>query len=150
MIKSGTPAFAGTYFEIGRVADVFAESGARAALGRGLLTTTTTEADAHEEMQTSLKFAKAYDGAADGRISTIFTPNSLTTVGEAFYRDYISEAHEAGLTIHHRAIETVDGVNLVPDDRGQRPLAYAQDLGLLGENDFFADCVQIDETEIEL
>jgi 5-methylthioadenosine/S-adenosylhomocysteine deaminase len=150
MIKAGTTAFADMYFEMDRVADVVAESGMRALLGYGSITVGRDETAARDEMETGLAFAREYDGAADGRISTAFMPHSLTTVGEQYYREYVETAREAGVPIHLHANETDDEVEPIVVEHGMRPLEYAADLGLLDEDDFLAHCVHVDETEIEL
>jgi len=150
MIKAGTTAFADMYFEMDRVADVVADGGMRALLGYGSITIGREDAAAREEMEAGLAFARKYDGAADGRISTAFMPHSLTTVGEQYYREYVEEARAAGVPIHLHANETEDEVDPIVEDHGMRPLEYAADLGLLEPEDFLAHCVHVDETEIEL
>jgi len=150
MIRSGTTTFADMYFEMDQVADVVDEAGMRALLGYGSITVGRDEAAAREQMREGLAFATEVDGAAGGRISTAFMPHSLTTVGEEYYREFVPEAREAGLPIHFHANETTDEVDPIVEERGERPLAYANDLGLLTDRDFLAHGVHVDETEIDL
>jgi len=150
MLKAGTTAFADMYFEMDRVADVVEEAGMRAVLGYGAITVAKDEEAAHAELEESLAFAREYDGAADGRIATAVMPHSLTTVGEAYYREHVPAAREAGLPIHLHANETADEVAPIVEERGERPLEYADDLGLLDERDFLAHCVHVDESELDL
>ncbi len=150
MLLSGTTAFADMYFMMDRVAEVVAETGIRARLGHGAISVGKDEADAHADFETGLTFAREYDGAADGRISTMLTPHSLTTVDEQYYREYVPEAREAGLPVHVHANETTGEVEPIVEEYGQRPLAYADDLGVLAEDSFLAHCVHVDAKEIDL
>ncbi len=150
MIRSGTTAFGDMYFFMPEVADVVAASGLRARLGHGCITEGKSETEAHEEFETGLAFAREHDGRADGRVRTMFTPHSLTTVDEAFYREYVPAAREAGVPVHLHANETEDEVDPILAAHGQRPLAYADELGVLDDDTFVAHGVHVDEREREL
>jgi len=77
-------------------------------------------------------------------------PHSLTTtVGEEYLHEGVAEAREAGVPIHLHANETEDEVDPIVDERGERPIAYAQDLDALGPDDFFAHGVHLDGSEID-
>ncbi|MDS0260424.1 amidohydrolase [Haloarcula sp. S1CR25-12] len=150
MIRSGTTALSDMYFHVDEIAAAVEESGLRAVLGHTAVTVAKDEAGARADMQASLDTALDLDGAADGRIKTTFQPHSLTTVGEEYLREFVPEAVEAGLPIHLHANETTDEVEPLVDEHGARPLEYADDVGLLGEDTFLAHCVHVDETEIDL
>jgi 5-methylthioadenosine/S-adenosylhomocysteine deaminase len=150
MIRSGTTAFADMYFFMPEVADVVEEAGLRARLGHGSITVGKDEDAAHEDFEHGLEFAQEYNGRADGRITTMFTPHSLTTVDEDFYREYVPEARADGLPIHFHANETVDEVDPIVAEHDERPLEYADGLDLLAENSFIAHGVHVDDREIEL
>jgi 5-methylthioadenosine/S-adenosylhomocysteine deaminase len=150
MIRSGTTAFGDMYFFMPEVADVVAESGLRARLGHGCITVGTSEAAAHEEFEQGLAFAREHDGRADGRVRTMFTPHSLTTVDEAFYREYLPAAREAGLPVHLHANESADEVDPIVEEQGVRPLVYADEMGVLDEHAFLAHGVHVDERERDL
>ena len=150
MIRSGTTAFGDMYFFMDEVAEVAAEAGVRARLGRGCISVGKDEEAAREDFQEGLAFAREYDGYGDGRVRTMFTPHSLTTVGESFYREYVPEAREEGIPIHFHANETRNEVGPVVKEHGQRPLAYADDLDLLADDSFLAHGVHVDEAEIDL
>jgi len=150
MIRSGTTAFADMYFFMDEVADVVAEAGVRARLGHGCITVGKDDEAAHEDFEHGLQFTREYNDTADGRIKTMFTPHSLTTVDERFYREYVPAARKAGIPIHLHANETVSEVEPLVDQYDKRPLEYADDLGLLHSDSFLAHGVHVDETEIEL
>ncbi|WEL20189.1 amidohydrolase [Halorhabdus sp. BNX81] len=150
MIKSGTTTFADMYFFMPEVVGAVEAAGLGAVLGYGSITVGNDDADARQEMADGLAFAREYDGAADGRIRTAFMPHSLTTVGEEYYREFVPQARDAELPIHLHANETDDEVEPILDKHGERPLVYADDLGLLAPEDFLAHGVHLDEREIEL
>ncbi|MFC7133028.1 MULTISPECIES: amidohydrolase [Salinibaculum] len=150
MIRSGTTTFADMYFFMPEVAEVVAETGMRARLGHGCISVGKDDADARGDFREGLDFAREYDGYADGRVTTMFNPHSLTTVFEDHFADYVPEAREAGMTVHFHANETTDEVDPIVDERGRRPLDWADDLGLLADDSFIAHGVHVDESEIEL
>ncbi|WP_436929892.1 amidohydrolase [Halosimplex halobium] len=150
MIKSGTTAFSDMYFHVDRIADAVERAGVRAVLGHTAVTVGKDDEDARADLQRSLDVAREFDGAADGRIATTFQPHSLTTVGEEYLREFVPEARDAGLSIHFHANETTGEVDPIVDEHGVRPLEYADDLGLLGEDTYVAHGVHVDDREIEL
>ena len=149
MLKSGTTALSDMYFHVEEIAEAVDEAGLRAVLGHTAVTVAKDDEGARADMQASLDTARSLDGAADGRIRTTFQPHSLTTVGESYLREFVPEAVEAGLPMHLHANETRDEVTPIVDEHGVRPLEYAEDVGLLGEDTFLAHCVHVDETEME-
>jgi 5-methylthioadenosine/S-adenosylhomocysteine deaminase len=150
MIKSGTTAFGDMYFFMPEVADVVAETGVRARLGHGCISVGKDDETARADFREGLAFAREYQGAADGRIRTMFTPHSLTTVFDEHFAEFVPEAREADLPIHFHANETLDEVAPIVEERGQRPLEWADDLGLLGPESFLAHGVHVDERELAL
>ena len=149
MIRTGTTGFADMYFEEPHVAGVVEASGLRALLGHGFVSVGKDEEDAREDLETSVNFAAQYDGLASGRIATAVMPHSLTTVNEELLREAVERARDADVPIHIHANETKQEVKPIVDERGTRPLEYAEDVGLLADGDFLAHCVHVDEGEIE-
>ena len=150
MIETGTVAFADMYFFMPSVVEAVEAAGVRARLGHGVITVGKDEAQAREDFEAGIEFARAYDGAADGRVSTMVTPHSLTTVGRDYYEAFVPEIRETGFPIHFHANETTDEVEPIVDDYGVRPLAYAAELGLTRAGDFIAHGVHLDREEIEI
>ncbi|MDH5018931.1 amidohydrolase [Halobacterium rubrum] len=150
LIRSGTTAFADMYFHVPEVADAVERAGVRARLGHGVVTVGKDDEQAIEDNEESLEVAREFDGAADGRIRTAYMPHSLTTVGEQYLREFVFQAREAGVPVHFHANETEDEVAPIVDERGVRPMEYAEDVGLLEDGDFLAHGVHTDETEVEL
>jgi 5-methylthioadenosine/S-adenosylhomocysteine deaminase len=150
MIRSGTTAIGDMYFFMPEVADVIEEAGIRARLGHGCITAGKDDEAAHEDFAEAFAFAREFDGAADGRVQTMFTPHSLTTVDPAFFEEYVPEARDAGIPIHFHANETRNEVDTLLDQHDERPLAWADDYDMLAEDSFIAHGVHVDEEEREL
>ena len=150
MLKSGTTAFADMYFHVPQIADVVERAGLRARLGHGVVTVAKEADTAHDDAAESMAVAREFDGAADGRIRTAFMPHSLTTIGEAFLREFVPEAREAGVPVHTHANENREEVTPIVEERGERPLAYAREVGLLEDGDFLAHGVHLDDGEIDI
>ena len=150
MIKSGTTALSDMYFHVDRIADAVERAGVRAVLGHTAVTVGKDDEAARADLQQSIDVATDLDGVADGRIATTFQPHSLTTVGEEFLREFVPKARDAGLPIHFHANETENEVEPIVEEHGVRPLEYADDLGLLGDDTYVAHGVHVVETEIEL
>jgi 5-methylthioadenosine/S-adenosylhomocysteine deaminase len=150
MIRAGTTAFVDMYFEMDAVAEVVADAGLRARIGHGVVTVGSDPEDVRADFEESLAVAEEFDGAADGRLRTAVMPHSLTTVGEEYLREFVPRARELGVPVHYHANETTDEVDPIVDERDERPLEYADDVGLCTGVDFIAHGVHLDEREIEL
>ncbi|WP_331235629.1 amidohydrolase [Natronorarus salvus] len=150
MIRSGTTAFCDMYFHEEAVADAVAKSGLRARLAHGVVTVGKSEEDAWADLEEGIEIADRLDGRADGRITTAIAPHSLTTVGEEYLEAAVESARDLGVPLHFHANETGDEVDPTVEERGMRPLEYADDLGMLGPDDFLAHGVHVDEREVEL
>ncbi len=151
MIKSGTTALADMYFFMDEVVEVVEEAGLRAVLGHGIVTVGKDDEAAQEDVETGVEFAKAYAGSGDGRIHTALMPHSLATVRDTDLREIVSVARDTGLPVHYHANETIaHQVSPVVEEHEMRPLAYADELGILRERDFVAHGVHLSREEIEL
>ncbi|MFB6138576.1 MAG: amidohydrolase [Halobacteriaceae archaeon] len=150
MIRSGTTAFADMYFHVPAIADAVEAGGVRALLGHTAVTVGKDEADAAADVAESLSVAAELDGAADGRVATAVQPHSLTTVDEHHLRDLAAGAAEQDRPLVFHANETTDEVDPVVAERGERPLAYADDAGLLRPGSLIAHCVHLDDAEVAL
>ncbi len=150
MIKSGTTALSDMYFEVAEIAQAVEQAGVRARLGYTAVTVGKDDEASRAEVERSLEIAREFDGAAEGRIQTTFQPHSLTTVDEASLREFVPQAADAGLATHLHANETPDEVGPIVEEHGMRPLAYAEDVGLLAGDTYVAHGVHVDDSEIEL
>jgi len=149
-IKNGITGFADSYFEVSEIAAATEQSGLRANLCHAFITIGKDDEASRADAQEGLDMATEFEGSADGRITTALMPHSLTTVGTEYLEAFVPEAREAGIPLHFHANETENEVDPIVSDHGVRPLEYADDLGMLTDDDFLAHCVHVDETEIDL
>lgn len=149
MIRSGTTTFADMYFFEPTVAAVVERAGLRARLGHGVVSAGKDDEAARADFEEGLSVASELVGLAEGRVTTAVCPHSLTTVDESHLTEYIPRARNLGVPVHFHANETRDEVAPFVE-AGQRPLEYADDLGMLTEGDFLAHGVHLDQTEIDL
>jgi len=149
-IKNGITGFADSYFEVSEIAAATEQSGLRANLCHAFISVGKDDDGARADAQEGLEIAREFDGAADGRITTALMPHSLTTVETEYLEAFIPQARESDIPLHFHANETQNEVDPLVDEHDKRPLEYADDLGMLTEDDFLAHCVHVDETEIDL
>nr|ABQ76070.1 probable chlorohydrolase [uncultured haloarchaeon] len=149
MIRSGTTAFADMYFHVPEVVAAIKNAGVRARVGHGVVTAGKDDEAARNDLNKGLEVAQAYDGAADDRIQTAFMPHSLTTVGEEYLQEAVSEARQDNIPIHYHANETRSEVDPIVDNHNKRPLTYASGLDMLSSSDFLAHGVHLETDEID-
>jgi 5-methylthioadenosine/S-adenosylhomocysteine deaminase len=77
-------------------------------------------------------------------------PHSLTTVEEPYLREAVRKAREANVPLHIHVNETIEEVTPIVEEHGVRPVAYAEDMGLLAEGDWLAHVVHVDDEEIAI
>lgn len=148
MIMSGITTFSDMYFEIPELASVVDRAGIRAVLGHTAISDANDPDTAAAEMQRSIDVATEFNGAADGRITTTVQPHNPATVSHELLTEYVPEARARDLRLHYHANETADEVDRVVDERGARPLVYADEVGMVSEQDLIAHCVHVDDEEI--
>ena len=176
MIRSGTTAFCDMYFHEPEVAAVVERAGLRALLGQGIVTVGKSDEEAAADVERGIRFAREYrDGSENGetgprdaenesenesqgehessrgdRVRTACMPHSLTTVGDDAIDECVAAARDLDVPIHYHANETHAEVEPIVDEHGTRPLEYADERGLLGDRDFLAHGVHLDERETDL
>lgn len=151
MIKTGTTAFADMYFEVDAIADVVEQSGLRARLGYGMVTAGIEEpASIRDELEHGLEVARNLQDRKTDHITAAYMPHALTTVDRDILADMLPAVREAGIPVHFHANESPAFVEPIVDETGERPLAVADRLGLLTEDDWLAHCVHLSDPEIEL
>jgi 5-methylthioadenosine/S-adenosylhomocysteine deaminase len=149
MVRNGVTTFADMYFHVPEVVASVEASGMRALVGYGVVTAGKGGEAAHADLEQSVDVAREFAGAADGRVRTAVMPHALTTVSEEILREAAREAADLGVPLHYHANETESDVAPLLQDHGVRPLAFADDCGLLGDA-FLAHCVHVDESEVDL
>jgi 5-methylthioadenosine/S-adenosylhomocysteine deaminase len=149
-IKNGITGFADSYFEVGEIAAATEQSGLRANLCHAFISVGKDDDGARADAQEGLDIAREFEGSANGRITTALMPHSLTTVETEYLEEFVPQARKAGVPLHFHANETQNEVDPIVETHGVRPLEYADELGMLTDDDFLAHCVHVDDREIDL
>ena len=149
MIKSGTTAFADMYFHMDRTAEAVEESGLRAALCHGM-TELGSPQKADAEIKEAARFARQWNRAAEGRITTMYGPHAPNTCSGPFLRRVSEHARSEGARIHIHILETENERSQLEAEYGPKPLEHLDTLGILGPDVLAAHCIWLTDEEITL
>ncbi|HET7054382.1 MAG TPA: amidohydrolase [Solirubrobacterales bacterium] len=146
MIRTGTACFWDMYWQPEATARAVEDAGLRATIGGPLFDadgrTEETQARVLAEIEALAGRAPAIDAA--------LAPHSIYTAGEELLRWAGETAAERGLAIQIHLSETAKEVEDCLSEHGERPAAYLDRLGLLGERTVLAHGVWLDDAELEL
>lgn len=149
MIRSGTTCFLDMYDYMDAVAEIVEETGIRASLCRGCIGF-GDDVLRKSKLIEATNFAKNWNGAAGGRISTMMSPHSPYTCTPDFISQFISKASELGLPIHTHMSETAREVAQNVEEYGKRPVEHLDSLGFFDLPSLVAHAVHLTDEEIEL
>ncbi len=147
MIKSGTTAFADMYFFMDDVARAVEKSGIRASLSRGMIGVAPTAQLALDETG---EFVERWNGAAEGRITTMVGPHAPYTCPPEYMKKVLSLAEKFDVGIHIHLAETRAEVEEIRKDYGKTPIEYVNDLGVLDFPVLAAHCVHLTQGDIKI
>ncbi|OJF17372.1 MAG: N-ethylammeline chlorohydrolase [Bacillaceae bacterium G1] len=149
MIKSGTTCFADMYDHMDQVARVVEEAGVRACLARGVIGL-GEPAVVQGKIAEMTQFAKAYHGAANGRITTMVSPHALYTCPPEVLEQIIAISEELDLPIHTHLSETKKEVEDCWATYGKPPVLVLEEIGLFRRPTHVAHAVHLTEAELDL
>ncbi|MHB1126025.1 MAG: amidohydrolase [Bacillota bacterium] len=147
MIKSGTTTFADMYFFMDETARAVQDSGIRACLSRGLI---GLQENAREALLEGVGLVKQWQGAANGRISTMLGPHAPYTCPPDYLEKVIAEASGLGVGIHIHVAETQDEMEQVRERYGKTPVQYLEELGMFQGHVLAAHCVYVNDEDIRI
>ncbi len=146
MIRTGTARFWDMYWQPEATARAIEDAGLRATIGGPLFDADGRTAEAQARVSAELDALAGRDGA----IGAALAPHSIYTVSEALLRWAGEQAAERGLPLQIHLAETEREVSECLERHGERPAAYLDRLGLLGERTVLAHGVWLDQAELEL
>ncbi|XEC92708.1 amidohydrolase [Paenibacillus tarimensis] len=149
MLKSGTTTFADMYDRMDVVAQVAQDSGIRAWLTRGVIGLCTEE-EQRVKLEEAVRFAKEWNGRADGRIRTMLSPHAPYTCPPSLIEQFVQAAHDLDLPLHTHMSETAAEVGQNVKDYGVRPVEHLDRLGFFSRPSFVAHAVHLTNEEIAL
>ncbi len=147
MIKSGTTAFADMYFFMEEAVKAVEEAGIRASLSIGM---TPFDKDYEEILKESKDFVSRWNGAASGRILTMYGPHAPYTCPPEFLKAVALEAERDGVGIHIHLAETSKEVEDMKEKYGRTPVELAAEAGLFNVHTLAAHCVHLTQQDIKL
>jgi 5-methylthioadenosine/S-adenosylhomocysteine deaminase len=146
MIRTGTARFWDMYWQPEATARAVRDAGLRATIGGPLFDLDGRTAAAQARVSAEL------DALADqpAGIGAALAPHSIYAVSEELLRWAGEQAGQRGLPIQIHLSETEQEVIDCLAAHGERPAAYLDRLGLLGERTALAHGVWLDRAELEL
>jgi len=147
MIKSGTTSFADQYFFMEDVARAVEEAGLRAMLSYGIIELGDPKRR-ESEIRAGEKLVETCQGAAGGRIQTMFGPHASYTCSPECLMQVKELAKKYKVGIHVHISESQDEVDKIMKKYGKRPVEHLDSIGFLGPEVLAAHCVWLTEREI--
>jgi 5-methylthioadenosine/S-adenosylhomocysteine deaminase len=146
MIRTGTARFWDMYWQPAATARAVSDSGLRATIGGPLFDIDGHTAAMKESALSAIEELEEF-GPTIGRA---LAPHSIYTVSEELLRWTAEVAAEREIPVHIHLAETEGEVNDCVAAHGERPAAYLDRIGLLGERTVLAHGVWLDREELEL
>jgi 5-methylthioadenosine/S-adenosylhomocysteine deaminase len=145
MIRTGTARFWDMYWQPEATARAAEDAGLRATIGGPLFDADGRTAEAQARVAAELDALAGHAGGIDAALA----PHSIYTVSEELLRWAGEQAAERGLAIQIHLSETEREVSDCLAAHGERPAAYLDRLGLLGERTVLSHGVWLDREELE-
>lgn len=149
MIRSGTTAFADMYIHMDRVAKAVEESGMRAALSYGMLDLGDPE-KAERELKEGKRFVSEFNGAADGRITTMYGPHAPNTCSRDFLIRVREQARKDNVKVHIHVLETEAELNQMKEQFGMCSVNMLDEAGFLDADVLAAHCIWLSEGDMDI
>ncbi len=148
MIRSGTTAFADMYIHMDEVAHVVEKTGMRAALGYGMIEGLNEDSDT--KLKSRANFVKKWNGAANGRIKTMYAPHSAASCSKEFLIKVRELAVRDNSGIHIHVLETENELNLMKKRYGICSINLLNSIGFFENDVLAAHCVWLSDDDIEI
>ncbi|NJD78200.1 MAG: amidohydrolase family protein [Candidatus Methanoperedens sp.] len=148
MIKSGTTTFADMYIHMDEVASVVEKTGIRAALGYGMIE--GINEDSGSKLKIREEFNRKWNGAADGRITTMYAPHSAASCSKEFLIKVREQASNDKTNIHIHVLETENELHLMKKRYGMCSVNLLDGMGFLGPDILAAHCVWLSDGDIDI
>ncbi|HOW13803.1 amidohydrolase family protein [Methanosarcina sp.] len=149
MIRSGTTSFADMYFFMDETAKAVEASGIRASLSHGLIELWNKE-KGETDLKEGKRFVRAWQGAADGRIKTMYGPHAPNTCSDEYLEKVKEEARKDGAGIHIHVLETEAELLAMKERYGKCSVHMLDDIGFFGPDVLAAHCVWLSDGDIEV
>jgi 5-methylthioadenosine/S-adenosylhomocysteine deaminase len=149
MIRSGTTSFADMYFFMDETAKAVEASGLRASLSHGLIELWNEE-KGETDLKEGKRFVRAWQGAADGRIKTMYGPHAPNTCSDEYLAKVKEAARKDGTGLHIHVLETEAELLAMKERYGKCSVHMLDDIGFFGPDVLAAHCVWLSDGDIEI
>lgn len=149
MLKGGTTTFVDMYDFMDEVAQAVAESGMRASLSRGIIGFGEPD-ELKAKLEEAKRFARDWNGQADGRILTMMAPHAPYTCPPDYIKQIVEASIEVDVPIQTHMSETLFEVEENHRQYGKRPVAHLQSLGVFDRPCIVAHAVHLNDDEIDI
>ncbi|AXE30681.1 TRZ/ATZ family hydrolase [Chromobacterium phragmitis] len=149
MIRGGTTTINDMYFYNAAMARAGLASGMRTFVGCSILEFPTNYASTADDY-IAKGMAERSQFLGEELITFTLAPHAPYTVSDDTFRKVVTLAEQEDMLIHCHIHETAEEVNNSVKERGMRPLARLQQLGLLSPRLVAAHMVHLNDAEIEL
>lgn len=126
MIKAGVTTVADHYFFMDEAAQAVEKAGTRALLGWAVFSSS-----GYDMIDRTARFVEDWQGAANGRISTIMAPHAPYTCDDDYLRACVEQARRLNVGIHIHAAEIMAQTEASLEKRGQTPIQVLEQTGIL-------------------
>lgn len=145
MIECGVTAVADHYWHMNRAVEAVEKAGTRGLLGWAMFGSHGLEA-----IEKTAQFVQDYQGAANGRITTIMAPHAPYTCDDDFLRATAKKAQEIGSGIHIHAAENQEQTQSSLAAHGKTPIEILRDTGVLDVPTLLAHLCGATEADLDL
>ncbi len=158
MIRVGTTTFNEHYFHMDAIARVVDESGMRACLGYSMIDRKKSgdgiefdfDGKGKDELAIGEKFAKEWNGKADGRITTSISPHATNTCSKELLVESARLAKRLDVILHIHLAETRTELAETLGLYKKRPAEFLDSCGCLLPSTVAAHGVYVSKSEVKL
>jgi 5-methylthioadenosine/S-adenosylhomocysteine deaminase len=147
MLKSGTTCFADMYFYEDMVARAVSESGLRAVLAEGIIEA-GNKVQGKKMLNTSVSFAKSFDGYADGRVKTMLGPHAAYSCSPELLVKVRDKAKELDVGVHIHLAESAELFKKFERKHGCSEVEFLDRLGFFGGHVLAAHCINLSKSDM--
>lgn len=147
MISRGITSFADQYFFMDDTARAVVDSGMRANLSRGIVSTGGND---EQKLQEGVRLFEDWNGAADGRIKVYLAPHAEYTTTPDLIHRATRAAARLNTGIHIHISETPREVEECRQRYGISPVRYFEREGMFEVPVIGAHCVAVDDEDIAI
>ncbi|MFZ5470613.1 MAG: 5'-deoxyadenosine deaminase [Myxococcota bacterium] len=128
----------------------FRLTGGKAMMDAGQGVPASLRETTSDSLAESLRLAKAWHGAHEGRLRYAFAPRFVLSCSEALLREVAAQAKALGVRIHTHASESQAECDAVRQRTGMDNVTYLHSLGIAGPQVTLAHCVWLTAQEHRL